>query len=86
MSDEWATQSTGIAGPARNAAAVTPNDGTDLPNASRAILVGGGGTIAVVMAGGMSVTFTAQDGSVLPICASRIKATGTTATGIVVLW
>jgi hypothetical protein len=86
MSDEWATQSTGISGPARNAAAVTPDDGVDLANVSRGIVVGTGGNIAVTMVGGMDVTIAVSDGAILPICVTRIKATGTTATGIVVLW
>lgn len=86
MADEWATQSTGISGPARNAAAVTPNDSTDLASSCRALYVGTGGTVSVVMGGGQTVSFTAPDGSVLPIIASRVNATGTTASGIVALW
>lgn len=86
MADDWASQSTGITGPARNAAAVTPNDGADLPNTCRALYVGAGGTISVVMSGGQTITFTAPDGAVLPIVAKRVNDTDTTATGIVALW
>jgi hypothetical protein len=72
--------------PARNAVAVTPNDGTDLVFQSRYIYVGGAGTLSVIMAGGQTVSFTCAAGALLPIMADRVRATGTTATLIVALW
>lgn len=84
--DDWATVSTGIDGPARNAAAVTPNDSTDLANTSRALSIGAAGTIAVDMVGiGDNVSLTVEAG-ILPLCVTRVRSTGTTATGIVALW
>lgn len=87
MADDWATVSTGIDGPARNAAAVTPSDGTDLATAARGLWVGGAGNIALTMVGGQDVTFTGVPaGTILPICVSRVKSTSTTATTILALW
>lgn len=74
-------------GPARNAVAVTPSDSTDLPNVSRAIIVGGSGNVSVNMSGsGSAVVIAMNAGSIYPIAASRVLLTGTTATGIVALW
>lgn len=87
MADEWATQSTGIGGPARNAAVVTPSDAADLPNATRALYVAGAGDISMITVGGQTVSLTAVPaGSILPLCVARVRATGTTATGMVAFW
>lgn len=77
--------------PARSALAVTPNDSTDLPGgACRGLYVGGGGTVTVIMptaTAGDTVPFVAVPaGSILPISAQRVMATGTTATSIVALY
>jgi hypothetical protein len=71
-----------------SAVAVTPNDGTDLVNTSRAIYVGVSGNIAVILdKDSSSVIFVgAQAGSVLPIRVKRVLATGTTATSLVALY
>ena len=85
--DKFSEYPTSLTAPAREAAAVTPSDTVDLPFLSRALYVGGTGTIVVRMAGGGSVTFAnAQAGSFLPIRAQGISATGTTATGLVAVW
>lgn len=69
--------------PAEHAEAVTPSDSTDLLIVSRALFVGSGGNIAVVMASGAAVTFTGvTSGSILPVRVSRVKSTGTTASSI----
>ena len=72
--------------PPEYGAAVTPNDGVDLPELTRALNVAGAGNIALVTEGGSSVTINVAAGVVFPINARRILATGTTATGIVALW
>lgn len=70
--------------PAEHAEAVTPSDSTDLLIVSRALYVGSGGNIAVVMASGAAVTFTGVlTGAILPVRVSRVKSTATTATSIV---
>lgn len=74
--------------PANNAAAVTPADGSDIANASRAIYIGGSGDLKVDMVGGQTaIVFSGLNaGSLLPLRVKRIYATDTTATNIVVVW
>lgn len=70
-----------------HAAAVTPSDSTDLTNAAAALWVGGAGAVAVITAGGETVTFSAvAAGTLLPVACSRVKSTGTTATLVVALY
>ena len=70
---------------AGKAEAVTPSDTVDLANVS-VIYVGVTGNIAIITAGGDEVTLqNAQAGSVVPIRVKRVKATGTTATGLIAL-
>lgn len=74
-------------GPARYAVAVTPNDASDLATVPRAIMVGADGVVVMVMSGnGQEVPFTMLAGIPYPFAPTRIKATGTTATGIVAVW
>lgn len=69
--------------PAAGAISVTPSDTTVLANV-RSLKIGTGGTIVVTI-GGSDFTFTVSDGETLPVKATKVKATGTTATGIVAL-
>lgn len=81
MPDDFANHATGLSGPSDNADAITPSDGADLANSTRALYVGGSGNISVVMVGGQTVTFSnVQAGSVLPIRVKRVRSTNTTAT------
>ena len=67
--------------------AITPSDTVDLPRVTGGILVGSTGNVAAVMQNNVAVTFTALTaGTMLPIAAKRINATGTTATGLVALY
>jgi hypothetical protein len=60
---------------------VTPNNAADLVNgATRALLVGTDGNVAVTYAGGVQDTIFLVAGVVHPISVVRIRATGTTAT------
>lgn len=80
--------------PARYAAAVTPNDSIDLSDPTRGLYVGGAGDVTVIMAGDNAAgvtnnpqTFSSVPaGTTLPICVTRVKSTGTTATLIQALW
>lgn len=77
----------GLSAPAGGAAAVTPNDGTDLPNGvCRSLYVGGTGNIVLITAQGDTVTFNAVPVGFFPVRCSRVKATLTTATAIVALY
>jgi len=70
-----------------NAAAITPSDSADLADVTQAIYVGGAGVLVVIMQGGQTVTFSGiAAGTVLEVRASRVKATGTTATLLLALW
>jgi hypothetical protein len=84
MPDRFASHATSLDAPADTAFAITPNDAADLAETTRAIYVGTSGNLALTMATGGEVTFPAvPGGTVLPVRARRIKAAGTTATGLV---
>lgn len=72
-------------GPGRQAVAITPDNSTDLATTTRGLYVGAAGDVAVILADdSAAVTFTAlAAGIVHPLAVKRVKATGTTATGIV---
>jgi S1-C subfamily serine protease len=71
---------------ATKAVAVTTSDSTVIAR-TRGIYVGGAGNIAVTMADGGDVTFTAIGvGTIHQIGVVKIKATGTTATNILALY
>lgn len=73
-------------GPATRLRAVSPHDDNDLEYVASGLFIGGAGTIAVIARNDASpVTLTVQAGQLLPIRAKRVRATGTTATGIVAL-
>jgi hypothetical protein len=70
---------------ARKLVSVTPSDTTDLTG-TRALWIGGGGTLAVRCVDDSStVSLTVPAGTLLPLFASRVMA-ATTATGIVALY
>lgn len=85
--DKFSDYPTTLTSPAREAAAIMPNDTTDLPSLPRAIYVGQTGDVSARFPGGQSAVFgNVQAGSFLPIRALGINATGTTAAGLVALW
>lgn len=73
--------------PSEFAAAVTPADGTDLTNGiCRGLFIGVAGNVNLDV-GGATVLFKGLSaGSILPVRASRVRATSTTATDIVALY
>lgn len=74
--------------PSYDYAAVTPNNSVDLPGGqARAFYIGGAGSIVLRDSAGDDVTFVAvNSGSILPVSAKRVLASGTTATNIVALY
>lgn len=65
-----------------DAAAVTPNDSTNLSQPS-VIYVGAPGNVKVTTAQGTAVTFTGVlGGTVIPVQVIRVWSTGTTATSL----
>jgi hypothetical protein len=72
----------------RTAKPITPSDAADLADGiAEGLYVGVSGSVAINDPFGHAATFSAVPaGQVLPIKVRRLKATGTTATGIVGLW
>lgn len=60
---------------------ITPNDGTDLPVEIRGLIVAVGGNVSLDRLDGTNVTLTLPAGY-FPLQAQRVRATGTTATGL----
>lgn len=73
--------------PGEDAGAVTPSDSVNLTRTARALYIGTGGNVVVITASGTVVTFAnVQTGTVLPVRASRVNATNTTASNIVAIY
>ncbi|MEZ4684194.1 MAG: hypothetical protein R2932_59285 [Caldilineaceae bacterium] len=84
MADSFQSWKAGLESPAENAFSITPSDGSDLANTTRGLYVGVSGDVAVITAGGDTVTFVGLAAGIIhPIRAARVKSTGTTATDIV---
>ena len=78
---------TGITAPAQHAVAITASDSVNLSTVCRGIYVGGAGDVVVVMKGGEVVTFAGVPaGTTLPLRATRVNSTSTTATSMVCVW
>lgn len=86
MADAFQYHASGLDAPAAYAAAVTPNDSTDLTTSSRALYVGTTGNIKVTTVGGNAVTFTSVPVGWFPVRCSRVWSTGTTASNIIAVW
>ncbi len=77
--------------PATRAVAVVPNDGVDLTETPRALYIGGDGNISMI---GLNAPVDApgvtwnnvKAGTIIPFRPRRIRATGTTATGILAIY
>jgi hypothetical protein len=76
-----------LLGGATKAVAVVPNDGADLPHPGR-VWVGTGGSVKIdSQLTGATVTFVnVPAGTSLPVHARRVYATGTTASGMIVVY
>lgn len=71
-------------GPLQQTFAITASDATKYAPPLRGIFVGGAGNVTIINEEGNSVLFTAPAvGTVLPVIASKVMATGTTATALV---
>lgn len=82
MVDKFATYSSGLDSPASDVFAISPDDNTDLAVATRAIRANGAGDVVLVTMAGNECTCKFADGETRAIRATRVKATGTTATGL----
>ena len=86
MADKFQGYAEGLNSPPSHLKAVTPDDTNDLPDASRCINVAGSGAVRVTTVAGDTETIYVAAGITFPVRAARIWATGTTATGIMVLY
>jgi hypothetical protein len=87
MTEKYEGRAANIAAPARGGFAITANDSADLAAETRAIYVGGDGNLSLVLVSGDQVTLAGVPaGTLLPLRAIRVRATGTTATQLVGLY
>ena len=82
MAQPFSNHAIGSDGPAVGAFAVTPADGTDLSSYIRAITINGMGVLVYDGWDGVTYTTGILPVGSYPLCARRIRAAGTTATGI----
>ncbi|WP_300009641.1 hypothetical protein [uncultured Roseobacter sp.] len=82
MLDYFLSFAKGLTSPADIIESVTPNDVADLQRATRAINVATTGVVRVTTTAGVTDEVTIAAGIAFPIRATRVWATGTTATGI----
>ncbi|WP_439560488.1 spike base protein, RCAP_Rcc01079 family [Roseinatronobacter sp.] len=78
----FANRTGSLSGPATDALPVTPDDATDLPHIALALYVETGGEISVDTVRGETRSLIVADFAILPIGVRRVRATGTTASGI----
>jgi hypothetical protein len=72
--------------PAKSLRAVTPNDTNELEYVAKALFIGTGGTLSLIaQEDTAAVSLTVVAGQIVPVRAKIVRATGTTATGIVAL-
>lgn len=90
MSDKFDSYSPSLTAPASSGSPVSPSDTASLPTHSRAIFVGTGGSLALELVGsseGEVLTLqNVQAGMVYPLRVRKIRASGTTASGLICLW
>ena len=85
--DAFADNTSSLTSPPESGAEITPQDSTELSHVTRALYVGGEGSLRVRMLGGAVVTLAnVPAGSIMPLRVTAVLGTGTTATGIVGLW
>lgn len=78
----FSNRAASLSGPAHDALPVTPDDSTDLPHVAVGLYVETGGSIVLDTVTGETRTLMIADFAILPLGVRRVRATGTTATGI----
>jgi hypothetical protein len=72
-----------LTGPICGAFDIVPDDTADLPQITRGFMVGGAGDVAVTLKSGDAITLPGlMAGVVYPFRISKVRDSGTTATGI----
>lgn len=84
MSDKFEGRARSFDGPANDGFSVTPSDVSTLTDITRAIYVGTAGNISLTLTSGAALTFmNVPSGTILPVRATEVKATGTSATDLI---
>ncbi len=74
----------GVMGPANSGQVITPNDTQMLSQVTRGLYLGTGGDVALMLAGGDTLTFKNLAGGIIhPLRVAKVLATGTTAQDII---
>jgi hypothetical protein len=82
--DKFSDSVDSLSAPAREAFPVVPHDNNELSQLPKALLISGAGTIKLQAADSQAdVTITVAAGQQIDIRARFVRATGTTATGII---
>ena len=82
MSNPFQTRAVSLSGPATDIQPVVPNDNQDLSTIAVALYVETAGTVSIVTVHGGARSVAVGDRAILPVGVRRVKATGTTASGI----
>ena len=82
MSNPFETRSTSLAGPGVDYAPVSPDDAVDLPDVAISLYVETGGAVSFTSQKGLDRTVTLPDHGFLACGVRRVRASGTTASGI----
>lgn len=85
MSNPFDLRTLDLSGPARDIQPVTPSDSTPLTDVAVALYVQTGGALAIDTVAGATRIVQVGDQSFLPVGVTRVRQTGTTASGIFAL-
>lgn len=81
--DSFQDHHDGLTGPICGGFDIAPDDGADLAQMTRGVMVATAGDMAVILKNGDAITLPGlTPGVIYPIRIARVLATGTTATGI----
>lgn len=80
MSDRYSEIASNLVAPAAGGFTITPHDSNAVPEVTRGVYVGTGGSLVVELAWGAILTFTnVPSGAMLPIRVRRVLTSGTAA-------
>ena len=82
MNNPFDGRAPNLSGPARDMLPITPADGIDLETLCVGLYVEGAGSLTITTERGNTRVINVPDFSIIPVAASRVHATGTTATGL----
>ena len=83
ISDKFQQYQPGLSSPVQGGFDVTPDDATDLPEVTRALMVSAAGDVTVTLKNGDQITLPGlAPGVIYPVRAIRVWATDTTAAGV----